>query len=115
MIAELRKAVDDGHLELSDPDLIAEVRAYTRDDLMDNEVDPRLATRHFDLLIGAAIAWQMRNYAEAPTEEYQQKPYEPSSEFEQPEPEKTKPIVNMKVFEQTFEQPEYEPMSEYEE
>lgn len=63
MLMELRKAVEDGHLELSDPDLIDELRSYTRDDLMDRDVDPRLATRHFDLVIAAAIAWQMRNHA----------------------------------------------------
>lgn len=64
MLYELRTAVKDGLLELSDPDLIAEARSYTRDDLMDTEADPRLSTRHFDLLIACAIAWQMRNHAE---------------------------------------------------
>ncbi len=64
MLFALKKAVEDGHLELSDPDLIAELRSYTRDDLMDAEVDARLTTRHFDLLIAAAIAYQMKNYAE---------------------------------------------------
>jgi hypothetical protein len=29
MLMDLRKAVEDGHLELSDPDLIAELRSYT--------------------------------------------------------------------------------------
>jgi hypothetical protein len=63
MLMDLRKAVEDGHLELSDPDLIAELRSYTRDDLMDRDEDVRLTTRHFDLLIAAAIAWQMRHHA----------------------------------------------------
>jgi hypothetical protein len=63
MLMDLRKAVEDGMLELSDPDLIAELRAYTRDDLMDRDEDVRLTTRHFDLLIACAIAWQMRNFA----------------------------------------------------
>jgi hypothetical protein len=63
MLAELKSAVEDGLLELSDPDLIAELRSYTRDDLMDKDEDVRLTTRHHDLLIGAAIAWQMRKYA----------------------------------------------------
>jgi hypothetical protein len=31
---------------------------------MDKEDDVRLTTRHFDLLMAAAIAYQMRNYAE---------------------------------------------------
>jgi hypothetical protein len=54
--------MEDGLLELSDPDLIAELRAYIRDDLMDRDEDVRLTTRHFDLLIACAIAWQMRSY-----------------------------------------------------
>ncbi len=65
IIFDLKKAIEDGQLELSDPDLIDELESYTRDDLMDKDIDPRLTTRHFDLLIACAIAWQMRNYAEA--------------------------------------------------
>lgn len=63
MLNELKTAVEDGLLELSDPDLIAELRSYSRDDLMDRDEDVRLTTRHFDLLIACAIAWQMRKYA----------------------------------------------------
>lgn len=65
MMFALKKAVEDGLLELSDPGLIAEAKSYSRDDLMDKDVDPRLTTRHFDLLTAAAIAWQMKDYAEA--------------------------------------------------
>ena len=65
MLHGLKKAVEEGHLELSDPDLIREVRSYTRNDLMDKEVDPRLTTRHFDLLVACAIAWQMKQHATA--------------------------------------------------
>lgn len=63
MLFELKKAVEDNLLELTDEELKKELMSYTRDDLMDNENDPRLATRHFDLLVSCAIAWQMRNYA----------------------------------------------------
>lgn len=79
MLFELKKAVEDGHLELSDADLIAELRSYTRDDLMDRDDDVRLTTRHFDLLIGCAIAWQMRNHATVAPEAkaaYEQEAYE---------------------------------------
>jgi hypothetical protein len=31
---------------------------------MDKIEDPRLTTRHFDLLIAASIAWQMKDRAE---------------------------------------------------
>lgn len=67
MLFGLKKAVEDGLLELVDEDLIAEAKSYSRDDLLDREIDPRLTTRHFDLLIAAAIAWQMKDYAEAKT------------------------------------------------
>lgn len=63
MLFELKKAVEDGLIQLSDEDLIAELRSYSRDDLMDRDEDVRLTTRHFDLLIACAIALQMRNYA----------------------------------------------------
>ena len=64
MLFDLRKAVEDGHLLLIDEDIIEEMKSYTRDDLMDKEIDPRLTTRHFDLVIACAIAWQMRKYAD---------------------------------------------------
>ncbi len=63
MLYDLQKAINDDLLELSDERLIAELRSYTRNDLMDREIDPRLSTRHFDLLIACAIAWAMRDYA----------------------------------------------------
>jgi hypothetical protein len=66
MLYELAKAVDDGLLLLNDPALIEEAKSYTRDDLMDRSMmDPRLMTRHFDLLTALAIAWQLRNYVES--------------------------------------------------
>jgi len=79
MLFNFRKAVIDGHLELSDEDLINEAWSYSRDDLMDKDIDPRLSTRHFDLLIAACIAYMMKDYAEIPTDpnnSYQQKDYE---------------------------------------
>lgn len=63
MIFGLVKAVNDGLLELSDEDLINECKSYTRNDLLEDETDPRLITRHFDLLVAAAIAWQMKDFA----------------------------------------------------
>ncbi len=62
MMADLAKAIEDGIIELNDPDLIAEARGYTLGDLMDKEVDPRITTRHFDLLMACAIAWAVRHY-----------------------------------------------------
>lgn len=63
MLFALSKAISDGLLELNDEDLINECKSYTRNDLMDKEQDPRLTTRHFDLLIACAIAWQMKDFA----------------------------------------------------
>lgn len=72
VLFDFKKAVENGEVELSDPALIDEVESYTRDDLMDLEADPRLTTRHFDLLQAAAIGWQMRNYADKAELERQQ-------------------------------------------
>ena len=64
MLFELKSAVENGLLLLTDADLIAELKSYTRDDLMDTDPDVRLSTRHFDLLIACAIAYQMKDFAE---------------------------------------------------
>jgi hypothetical protein len=73
MFAELRKAVHDGLLDLTDADLIREAISYSRDDLMEGELDPRLTTRHFDLLTACAIAYQMRTHATFGAETFEQK------------------------------------------
>lgn len=81
MILDLKQAVEDGHAQLTDEALKAELRSYTRDDLMDGEVDVRLTTRHFDLLMAAAIGYQMRHHALVKKEAdggYQQPDYERS-------------------------------------
>jgi hypothetical protein len=50
---------------------------------MDKDEDPRLATRHYDLLVACAIAWQMKDLAEVKQDtNYQQSDYEPTSQFE---------------------------------
>ena len=64
MLFAFGKAVNDGLLELNDPALIDEAKSYTRNDLIDSEKDPRLTTRHFDLLMAAAIAWQMKDVSQ---------------------------------------------------
>jgi len=55
MLFDLKKAVEDGQAELTDEDLISELKSYTRDDLMDNDDDVRLTTRHFDLLTACFV------------------------------------------------------------
>ena len=67
MMSDFRKACNDGLVALNDKDLIQEAKSYTRNDLIDNQPDPRdvsNATRHFDLLTAAAICWQMKDLAE---------------------------------------------------
>jgi hypothetical protein len=63
MLMALRRLIENKEIDLSDKDLIQECISYTRDDLMEGEVDPRLVTRHFDLVIALAIAVQMNDHA----------------------------------------------------
>lgn len=64
MLLGLKKAITDGLIALNDEDLINEVKNYSRNDLIEKEQDARLTTRHFDLVMALAIAYQMKDYAE---------------------------------------------------
>jgi hypothetical protein len=66
IMGEFCKAVEDGLIALNDAGLIKEVRSYTTGDLMDSEPDPRMTTRHFDLLRAAAIAWHCGKFVKKP-------------------------------------------------
>lgn len=61
MLFEFRTDYNDGLIHIYDKDLLAEMKAYTNNDL--NETKAGLITRHFDLLMAAAIGWQMKKYA----------------------------------------------------
>jgi len=61
MIMELKTAVEEGLLEIPDIDLIEECRHYQRRN-MSTRKKPGM-TRHFDLLVALAIAWQMKGEA----------------------------------------------------
>lgn len=63
MLNDLAEAIENGWLQLNDEDLIREIKGYTRNDLMDRDVDPRMVTRHFDFVIACAIAYQMKDFA----------------------------------------------------
>lgn len=63
MLSSFRSAIEDGLIELNDPRLIQEAKSFSVNDLIDNPPDVRLTTRHFDLLIAACIAWQMKDFA----------------------------------------------------
>lgn len=77
ILADFAKAIEDGLVDLNDKDLIAEARSYTTGDLMDREIDPRLTTRHFDMLMAGAICWYIRNFVAKPDiDEVWEKPKE---------------------------------------
>ncbi len=63
MLSALREAIESGLIELNDEDLINDVKGYTTNDLIDTAPDVRLTTRHFDLVVALAIAWQMKEWA----------------------------------------------------
>ncbi|MFN3658174.1 MAG: hypothetical protein ACK4UO_13035 [Pseudolabrys sp.] len=81
ILNNLRTAVEDGQLIINDKRILIEMRSFTHtdaDDLGRSRVGH--FTKHFDLLMATAIAWEMRKYArvkKAP-EEYVQPPYEPT-------------------------------------
>lgn len=122
MLQTLRKWLSNGWLELSDPELIAEARALTRDDVMDRDLDPRLTKRHFDKLMACAIAVMMHEHAGlfTPTEEYEQKPYEPSSEYESGGISEGNTIQPFPIYPEDqgqpddYQQPPYQGLSNYE-
>jgi hypothetical protein len=70
MFSEFRKDYNDGLVKINDKNILAEMKAYTNNDL--NETQAGLITRHFDLLMATAIAWQMRKYAVQKESNYEQ-------------------------------------------
>jgi len=62
MIMELKTAVEEGILEIPDINLIEECKYYQIRNLKTTVKKPGM-TRHFDLLIALAIAWQMKDQA----------------------------------------------------
>lgn len=66
MINDFSHAIEAGLIELNDPDLKQEAKSFTTGDLMDREVDPRLTTRHFDLLMAACMAFQTNKFIKKP-------------------------------------------------
>ena len=81
ILNDLRAAVEDGLLIISDARILKEMRSFTHshaDELGSSRQGH--STNHFDLLMAAAIAWAMRKYArvkEAPSD-YQQPDFERS-------------------------------------
>lgn len=81
ILNELRTAVEDGHLVVNDRRILLECRSFTHSDADDlGSTRQGLFTKHFDLLMAAAIGWEMRKHARTK---------EPTSDYEQPEYERT--------------------------
>lgn len=58
---ELAEAMDQDELKVMDRVILMEARAFNKEDALDVRVT-EATTRHFDLLMACAIAWQMRIY-----------------------------------------------------
>lgn len=62
ILQDLRKAVKNGEVEIPDKNLLNELKSYSINDLYDNSIDPRLVTKHYDLLMACAIGYFMRKF-----------------------------------------------------
>lgn len=62
MMYELSEAFASGDLQCPDEGILIEARAFNKEDSLVIETTDK-TTRHFDKLIAAAIAWQMRTHA----------------------------------------------------
>jgi len=67
MMSELKAAIeaDDDSLAIPDPTILREARMYAKEDnlIIASATQLLKTTKHFDLLIATAIAWQMRHHA----------------------------------------------------
>jgi len=66
IIASFIEAVENGDLEILDENLLLECKYFKKRDVGILKPEDGM-TRHFDLLIACAIAWEMRKYAEKST------------------------------------------------
>lgn len=81
ILNDLRSAVEDGSLIINDIRILKEMRSFTHSDADElGSARQGHTTRHFDLLMGSALAWHMRKSARqrksAP--DFQQPDYEPA-------------------------------------
>lgn len=59
MFMDFRRDFNNGLVKILDERILKEMKAYSNNDI--SETTTGLATRHFDLLTAAAIAWQMKS------------------------------------------------------
>lgn len=69
MLSELSSSVNESYLEIVSPEILKEMRTYQADDLNKVKFDPQ-QTKHWDLLMALAIAYQMRRQVMAQKTEY---------------------------------------------
>jgi hypothetical protein len=82
ILNDFRTAIEDGHLLINDRRILLECRSFTHTDADDlGRTRQGHFTKHFDLLMGAAIAWAMRKHARVKevSSDYQQGDYETPS------------------------------------
>lgn len=61
MLMDFRRDFNNGLCKILDERILKEMKAFTNNDLVENVVG--LATKHFDLMMAAAIGWQMKDHA----------------------------------------------------
>lgn len=62
LLGNLKSAFEDGDLEILDKDVLTEMYYYKRSDMNQMKAEEGM-TKHFDLLMAVAIAWEMRKSA----------------------------------------------------
>lgn len=62
MMYELSEAIAEDEVKLLDEGILLEAKKFNKEDTLTTKTDEN-TTRHFDLLIATAIAWQMRAYS----------------------------------------------------
>lgn len=72
VLSQFRSAVEDGELEILDLALLEECYRFTNEDARNYKAKPG-QTRHFDLLIAAALAWEGRHEARVAGSEEERK------------------------------------------
>ncbi len=66
MLHDLKTAINEDGIQIPSQEILKELRSYTQDDVQYQRTDED-TTRHFDLLIATAIAYQMKDYVNRST------------------------------------------------
>lgn len=84
IMGSFKEGFESGELEILDVGLLREMRIFTKSHArIAGSGRQKGSTRHFDKLRAAALAWEARKWSTVKVgESYQQKPYEPTSEYE---------------------------------